>query len=235
MKEQGHNNLEIARMIGMSISTVLRYLEKDFNPEHGQYGVSRPGKTYKYREKIHNMREQNKTYKEIFTIIKELGYTGSEAAIRGYVTKEIRLNSTIGKVNNIELVERKWLKKLIYMSSKNVKGISEQQINEINIKYPIFKQLYDFVLDFKRIMFSGKYLELNEWIEQSDKLKISQLNSFVKGLNNDIDAVVNAIRLQYNNGLAEGSVNKIKLVKRIMYGRCKFNTFRSKVLPLEML
>ena len=63
-------------------------------------------------------------------------------------------------------------------------------------------------------MFSGKYLELNEWIEQSDKLKISQINSFVKGFNNDIDAVVNAIRLQYNNGLAEGSVNKIKLVKR---------------------
>ncbi|WP_399547986.1 transposase [uncultured Clostridium sp.] len=41
------------------------------------------------------------------------------------------------------------------------------------------------------------------------------------------------IKYDYNNGLAEGSVNKIKVIKRIMYGRCNFNTLKNKVLKLE--
>ena len=60
-----------------------------------------------------------------------------------------------------------------------------------------------------------------------------KLNSFVNGINRDIDAVKNSITYPYSNGLAEGSVNKIKVIKRIMYGRCKFATLRLKVLLLE--
>ena len=50
-----------------------------------------------------------------------------------------------------------------------------------------------------------------------------------------IDAVKNAIIYDYNNGLAEGSVNKLKVIKRIMYGRCSFALLRSKILNLEYL
>lgn len=42
-------------------------------------------------------------------------------------------------------------------------------------------------------------------------------------------------RLPYNNGLAEGSVNKIKVIKRIMYGRNSFELLKSKVLFHERL
>ena len=59
------------------------------------------------------------------------------------------------------------------------------------------------------------------------------MNSFVNGIKRDKVAVKNAIYYDYNNGLAEGSVNKIKVIKRIMYGRCNFNTLKNKVLKLE--
>lgn len=39
----------------------------------------------------------------------------------------------------------------------------------------------------------------------------------------------------YNNGIAEGSVNKLKVIKRIMYGRCSFDLLRSKILNLELM
>ena len=39
----------------------------------------------------------------------------------------------------------------------------------------------------------------------------------------------------YNNGLAEGSVTKIKLIKRIMYGRNRFALLKAKVLMHELL
>ena len=50
----------------------------------------------------------------------------------------------------------------------------------------------------------------------------------------DIDAVKNAIKYKYNNGLAEGSVNKIKVIKRIMYGRNSFELLKAKVLFGEL-
>lgn len=48
------------------------------------------------------------------------------------------------------------------------------------------------------------------------------METYVNRLLSDINAVKNAIKYKYNNGLAEGSVNKIKLTKRIMYGRNNF-------------
>ena len=49
----------------------------------------------------------------------------------------------------------------------------------------------------------------------------------------DITAVKNAITYDYNNGLAEGSVNKLKVIKRIMYGRNSFDMLHKKILWLE--
>ena len=59
--------------------------------------------------------------------------------------------------------------------------------------------------------------------------------SYANGLKQDYDAVKNAILYDYNNGLAEGSVTKIKLIKRIMYGRNSFQLLRAKVLLHELL
>ncbi|SFU63126.1 Transposase, partial [Clostridium sp. DSM 8431] len=88
---------------------------------------------------------------------------------------------------------------------------------------------------FRHILKEKDINKLDLWIEESLKLNISEIKSFVNGINQDIDAVKNAIILKYNNGLAEGSVNKIKVIKRIMYGRCSFETLRMKVIKLESL
>ena len=50
----------------------------------------------------------------------------------------------------------------------------------------------------------------------------------------DITAVKNGIIYSYNNGLAEGSVNKIKVIKRVMYGRNSFELLKAKVLFGEL-
>ncbi|PFM98281.1 transposase, partial [Bacillus thuringiensis] len=45
---------------------------------------------------------------------------------------------------------------------------------------------------------------------------IQEFKSFTNGLARDIEAVRNAVTYENNNGLAEGSINKLKLIKRIM-------------------
>ena len=69
--------------------------------------------------------------------------------------------------------------------------------------------------------------------KRNDALHIQPLNSFIKGIERDIKAVKNGIAYEYNNGLAEGEINKLKLVKRTMYGRCPFDLLRNKILLLE--
>jgi transposase len=72
--------------------------------------------------------------------------------------------------------------------------------------------------------------KVEEWIEKASNLKIRKIDKFVNGLKRDIQAVRNVIIYGYDNGLAEGCVNKLK---RTMYGRNKFEMLRQKVLFLE--
>ena len=85
--------------------------------------------------------------------------------------------------------------------------------------YPVLGQLYTLLKEFYRIVFSRKSEELDSWMETAAELKMDELDRYINGLKNDLRSVKNAIIFPYNNGLAEGNVNKIKLTKRIMYGR----------------
>lgn len=61
-------------------------------------------------------------------------------------------------------------------------------------------------------------------------LNIPELNSFIKSVERDNDAIINAIYYRYTNGLAEGFVNKLKTIKRSMYGKATFQGLRRKIL-----
>ncbi len=60
--------------------------------------------------------------------------------------------------------------------------------------------------------------------------KIRELQGFVAGVERDKAAVVAGLTLPQNNGLVEGNVNKLKLIKRMMYGRARFPLLRQRVL-----
>ncbi|RBQ11593.1 ISL3 family transposase, partial [Spongiactinospora rosea] len=59
---------------------------------------------------------------------------------------------------------------------------------------------------------------------------LPHLHSFIRGLTLDLDAVCAGITLPYSNGPAEGVVNKIKMIKRLMFGRAGFLLLRKMIL-----
>jgi transposase len=67
----------------------------------------------------------------------------------------------------------------------------------------------------------------NEWIEAAGR---SPLASFAKRLERDKDAVLAALRLPWSNGMVEGQIHRLKLIKRQMYGRAGFDLLRERVL-----
>jgi len=90
--------------------------------------------------------------------------------------------------------------------------------------------LWKLSIEFREVFKSKSSLKLNEWIEKIKDTSLKRLNSFVKGLIEDADAVNAAIELDANNGLTEGYVNRLKNIKRQMYGRANFNLLRKKVV-----
>ena len=114
-----------------------------------------------------------------------------------------------------------------------VKWITTQQLDFILSKYPLYKDILDIVGGF-RISLKPKNAEaLDSWMKKTLALEMPELRSFVFGLKTDIDAVKNAITQDHSNGVAEGTINKIKLIKRIIYGRCQFELLKSKCLMLS--
>ncbi len=68
---------------------------------------------------------------------------------------------------------------------------------------------------------------LDPWL---DRAQTTGLRGFAEGLSRDIDAVRAALAHPWSNGPTEGHVNRLKLLKRQMYGRAKFDLLRSRVL-----
>ena len=85
-------------------------------------------------------------------------------------------------------------------------------------EYPQLGQIYSLVKDFYSVIFSKRPEILDDWIEFAQKCDIPELQTFLEGSFRDIRAIKSSITYSYNNGLTEGSVNKIKVIKRIMYG-----------------
>jgi transposase len=62
---------------------------------------------------------------------------------------------------------------------------------------------------------------------------IHSMKRFVKNLHRDLEAVKNAVRERFSNGPVEGHINRLKALKRAMYGRAGFELLRLRVLPLN--
>ncbi len=90
-------------------------------------------------------------------------------------------------------------------------------------------EIKNFSDQFRCILKKGTEIELNCWLEKVLKSDFKKLHSFAKGIKKDIEAVTNAIKYDYTNGLVEGSVNRLKTKKREMYGRAGFELLRRKV------
>jgi transposase len=71
---------------------------------------------------------------------------------------------------------------------------------------------------------------LQAWLQDCQKSGISDLVTFAQGLEKEGSALHAAFSLPYSNGVVEGKINKLKYIKRSMYGRCGFSLLRQKVL-----
>lgn len=236
LAREGYPIEQISLMMHHTPKTIQNYLDPGYSVTNGHYNVRLPGKLAPYEKDVIELRSQGLTYPKIHKILCEKGYTGSVASLRMFMQKERNRmqEQEEHRKPRSEFIQRKSLCQLIYKKLENVAAITEGQYGQALKTYPLLGELYSLVKEFHAAIFSEKPEKLDEWMKSAQKHDIPELQSFVEGVSKDLTAVKNGIIHAYNNGLAEGSVNKIKVIKRIMYGRNSFELLKAKVLFHEL-
>ena len=96
--------------------------------------------------------------------------------------------------------------------------------------FPAIKEAQELALEFTRMVRQRSAEMLPAWLRAVAKSKLKEFVSFAHGLSEDYEAVKNALYYKWSNGQLEGQVNRLKLNKRQMYGRGKFDLLRARVL-----
>ena len=94
----------------------------------------------------------------------------------------------------------------------------------------LFEEFADMLRDKEQTSEEQARRRLEEWTGRTKASGIAELEAFAVKLLQDTDAVVAAMTLPYSQGQTEGRINKLKLVKRSMYGRGKFDLLRQRAL-----
>jgi transposase len=90
------------------------------------------------------------------------------------------------------------------------------------------------VQEFRRVLAQDDPAQLQAWVDLSGEPNVLRpIRQFAKNLRRDWDAVVQAVCQPWSNGQVEGQVNRLKMIKRQMYGRADFDLLRARVLQMN--
>jgi transposase len=77
-----------------------------------------------------------------------------------------------------------------------------------------------------------EHCKLAAWLKDAQQSGLYAMQRFARTLRRDIDAVRNAITEHWSNGQTEGQINRLKTLKRAMYGRAGPELLHARLLPL---
>jgi len=71
---------------------------------------------------------------------------------------------------------------------------------------------------------------LSAWVETAAQCPVPEVRTFAVGIRQEYSAVAASLEYPWSNGPVEGQVNRLKTIKRQMYGRANFDLLRARVL-----
>lgn len=108
-----------------------------------------------------------------------------------------------------------------------------RRVDALKQSSPEFASMHSLAMRFRGIFRSRDTGKLDSWIGDAVNSGLVAIARFARVLRRDLDAVYNAIELPWSNGQAEGQINRLKTIKRTMYGRAGPELLRARMLPLD--
>jgi transposase len=117
--------------------------------------------------------------------------------------------------------------RLLMAPAKTLTLPDRQFVDTLTALAPEIRTATDAVTEFARILRERDTAAFEAWLTAA---QTTALRGFVAGIRGDIAAVRAALSQPWSNGPVEGQVNRLKMLKRQMYGRAKFDLLRNRVL-----
>jgi transposase len=232
LHKQGMSKRKIAKTLGLARGTVNRFVAVGSFPEIAQRQARAtsldPFKPYLHRRWLQGCRNGQQLFREIA----EQGFTGTCSWVSRYVTGLRRGMAAQTTGRPARPPASRAVAALLLRRAENLTESERAFVTLLRETCPMIGRVYDLAQRFLSRVRQRQQELLSAWIEDAKTCGVSVVAGFAQGLVQDFAAVEAALSLCWSNGQTEGQVNRLKLVKRSMYGRAGFELLKVRVLPL---
>jgi transposase len=233
---RGHSASRIARALGLSRRSVFRYLRRETCPTWG-LGRSHRSRLDGYREWIDaRLAEGFTNVAALHRQLTERGFQGSYGSVYAFVMKRLgvagkrrdRLNAAKPPV--LALPSARQLSFTWARRAENRKPDEQARLDAIRVRSDALAAALDLADGFAELIRKRSTETLSAWLARAEACSDPDLRRFAEGVRRDEAAVHAAVTETWSNGPVEGHVNRLKTIKRQMYGRAGFVLLRARVL-----
>ena len=119
---------------------------------------------------------------------------------------------------------------LFFRKPADLDETEHKNLEQLRQAHPRLEKAFQLVSAFLQMLRERTGQQLEPWLKDVAESGLSEFEPFLTGIQRDKDAVLAGLSLPWSNGPTEGQVNRLKLIKRSMYGRAKFDLLRLRVL-----
>src|SRR5512135_553104 len=169
----------------------------------------------------------------LFQELVEQGHKGSYASVRDNIVRLLpqgRKMPLDASLKTPALATSREASFLFIRRPEELKTEEQALLAQLRRLDPEVDLAYELTQQFARMVRTRTGEKLDAWLTQVNDGQIQELQSFALGIEQDKSAVVAGLTRPQSNGLVEGKVNKLKLIKRMMFGRAEFPLLRQRVL-----
>ncbi|MFJ8948306.1 ISL3 family transposase [Streptomyces sp. NPDC102395] len=227
MLAQGHSRRAIARHLGWGLNTVLRYANaarwqdtlRENRPRSSRLD---PYKLYLERRFAEGCTSVTRLHGELRADNAPVTYQMVRAHIATLRTAPVGAPPRPPTVRQVT----GWI-------ARHPTPLSEDDragLKEALARCPELDTAAGHVRDFGEILADRLGSTLPAWIDAVDASQLPGLTGFAVHMRRDLDAVTAGLTLDWSSGSIEGAVNRIKKIKRQLYGRAGFELLRKMIL-----
>ena len=230
LRAQGKGIKPIMRETGLAKETVRRFYRAATADELlAKVRDGRPSLLDDYKPYLHQRWNEGCTnVRQLHAELKERGYKGGYGTIRDYVLPFREAGAAPPAVPGPP--KARDLASWILTDPDNLDDDEKDKLAQARERCPHLDALAGHVTEFAKILTGLHGDRLDDWITAVEADDQPDLHSFARGLKHDHDAVLNGLTMPWSSGVVEGNVNRLKMIKRQMYGRATFGLLRKRVL-----
>jgi transposase len=236
LHRQGMPIRQIARDLEMSRKAVRRYLRREKCPDWRPGRATRSGMDA-HREWIDAcIAEGRINATELHGELASRGVRLSYATVRRYLTKRLgRAGKTRPRVNAAKpkpapppspmQLSFDWVRR-----PENRTVEAQARLGAIRAASPDLTNALDLADEFAALIRKRSTGTLKDWLSRAEVSPCPEVRHFAEGIRRDESAVNAAVTTRWSNGPVEGHVNRLKTIKRQMYGRAGFALLKARVV-----